>query len=53
MLFFSMINLSMLMNIDELLIEIEKVAGYIFWGGVTGYGLRLQNGKRKEKDVNN
>jgi len=47
-LFFSLITLSMLMNKDELLIEMAKVVGYIFGGGVTGYGLGLQKGKRKD-----
>ncbi len=48
-LFFSLITLSMFMNKDELLIEMAKIVGYIFGGGVTGYGLGLQKGKRKEK----
>lgn len=53
MLFFSMITLSMLLNKDDLLIEMAKVVGYIFGGGVTGYGLGIQKGKRKEKEVTN
>jgi hypothetical protein len=52
-LFFSMITLSMILNKDDLLIEMAKVVGYIFGGGVTGYGLGLQNGKRKEKEGTN
>ncbi|MBK6771231.1 MAG: hypothetical protein IPG78_03610 [Ignavibacteria bacterium] len=49
-LFFSLIILSMFMNKDELLIEMAKVVGYIFGGGVTGYGLGLQKSKWKGKE---
>ena len=49
-LFFTLIMLSMFMNKDELLIEMAKVVGYIFGGGVTGYGLGLQKSKWKGKE---
>lgn len=49
-LFCSLMIVAMLLNKDVLLIEMSKVAGYIFGGGITGYGLALQKTNKKEKD---
>jgi hypothetical protein len=46
-LMFVFIIVAMVLNKDELLAEIIKVAGYIFGGGLTGYGLGVQQMKGK------
>lgn len=40
---------AMLMNKDEILTDIIKVTGYVFGGGVTGYGIGIQKNKDKSK----
>lgn len=49
-LFFSLMIIAMALNKDALLIEISKIAGYVFGGGITGYGLAMQKAKPKLKD---
>lgn len=46
-LLFVFIITAMILDKDELLSEIIKVAGYIFGGGLTGYGLGIQQLKSK------
>ena len=47
--FFSFLMGAMLLNKDEVLSDIIKVAGYVFGGGITGYGLGVHKGKEKGK----
>lgn len=47
--FFCTILLSLYLGKDDLLLEMAKIAGYLFGGGITGYGLGMQKAKHKEK----
>lgn len=45
--FLLFLTFAMVMNKDEVLTDIIKVTGYVFGGGITGYGIGVQ--KKKEK----
>ncbi len=47
--FFIVIMVALILDKDELLTDIIRSAGYIFGGGITGYGIGLQKGKIKHK----
>ena len=49
-LLFSLMITAMFLNKDELLIEFSKIAGYIFGGGITGYGFAIQKVRMKESE---
>lgn len=49
MMFFAVIVVALFLDKDQLLTDIIRSAGYIFGGGITGYGIGLQKGKTKEK----
>ncbi len=51
LLLFTIVLFAMYLNKDEILIEFGKIAGYIFGGGITGYGLGLQKAKTDAKQV--
>jgi len=51
LLLFTIVLFAMYLNKDEILIELGKIAGYIFGGGITGYGLGLQKAKTDAKQV--
>lgn len=42
LLFFMFIIAAMILNKDELLSDMIRVSGYVFGGGLTGYGIGLQ-----------
>ncbi|MEO8664656.1 MAG: hypothetical protein ABI462_04090 [Ignavibacteria bacterium] len=50
-LFFAFLMGAMLMNKDGILSDIIKVAGYVFGGGVTGYGIGVHNAKDKKNQI--
>lgn len=47
--FFIIVLLALFMNKDELLGDLIKAVGFIFGGGITGYGMGLQKGKVSSK----
>ncbi len=49
--FFAFIMAAMFLNKDEILTDIIKVAGYVFGGGITGYGIGIQKNRDKVKEL--
>ncbi len=49
--FFAFIMAAMFLNKDEILTDIIKVAGYVFGGGITGYGIGIQKNRAKVKEL--
>jgi hypothetical protein len=49
MMFFAVIVVALFLDKDQLLSDIIRSAGYIFGGGITGYGIGLQKGKTRSK----
>ncbi|MBK8552317.1 MAG: hypothetical protein IPL53_15120 [Ignavibacteria bacterium] len=49
--FFTFLMAAMFLDKDEILADIIKVAGYVFGGGITGYGLGVQNKRDRDKQA--
>ena len=49
--FFAFLMAAMILNKDEILTDIIKVAGYVFGGGITGYGIGIHKNKEKAKQM--
>lgn len=46
---FAFFTVAMLLNKEEILFDIMKSAGYLFGGGITGYGIGLKTRNRHEE----
>jgi hypothetical protein len=49
--FLLFLTFAMVMNKDEILTDIIKVTGYVFGGGITGYGIGVHKNKEKNKNI--
>lgn len=50
-LFFAFLMAAMFLGKDEILTDIIKVAGYVFGGGITGYGMGINKNREKVKQM--
>ena len=48
-LFFSFLMSAMYLGKDKILTDIINIAGYVFGGGITGYGIGIHRNKKKIK----
>lgn len=46
---FAFFTVAMLLNKEEILFDIMKSAGYLFGGGITGYGIGMKTQRTKTK----
>ena len=51
--FFAFLMAAMFLNKDEILTDIIKVAGYVFGGGITGYGIGIHKNRDKVNQMQN